>query len=280
MALSERVLSDDGAFEWLLWTLDSRLREWWKLHPDCHTAIGKYYEDVPAMMSYEARQVVAVPGREELLSMALDALGPIAGKPILEVCSGSGAGALRLAQRGAIAVASDAFPILSVHADQLEHTGVHVLRDLEQGDLRGTSWCKPQTYQHLLGSDVRGFAGILGFMGLPLVENRASAYRGMHALLETGGRISILHDPEIPGRPLPTSVQTVRGIVDALKLQGRTKSPLEITATLLMRRAILHGEYRKTLEQEIELIETTFGNCSIARHDTYPEWVLFSATKA
>ncbi len=279
--LSERSASDDAIFETLLSRLNTELRHWWRnIEDKAHEAVGKYYEDTTAMVDYEARQTVAVPGREQLFSLALDALGPIAGQPVLEVCSGSGAGALRLVERGAVAVASDAFPILTVHADWLEARGIKFQRDLTHGDLRVPHWSQLETYRPLLGPDFTGFAGILGFMGLPLIADRAAAYRGMHQLLAPGGKIALVHDPEVPGRCLPTSAQTVRGILANLRAQGRTKSMLEVTATLIMRRGILHDECRKTLGEEVALTTDAFGNCTIKRYPTYPEWVVFSASKS
>lgn len=277
---SEMAEYDDDAFEALLVRTSEEILRWWNTVPHGSDAIGKYYQEIGATNEYEKKQAIAVPGREELFSLALDALAPIAGQPVLEVCSGSGAGALRLLERGAVAVASDAFPILTIHADGLEARGIKVLKDLTHGDLRGPHWCQIETYRALLGPDFTGFAGILGFMGLPLIANRAAAYRGMHQLLAPGGKISIVHDPEVPGRCLPTSAQTVRGILANLRAQGRTKSMLEVTAALIMRRGILHGEYRKTLGEEVTLIADAFGNCTIKRYPPYPEWVVFSASKS
>lgn len=278
--LSDGAETNDAAFEELIRALDSMLRAWWKATEDNYPdAVGGYYLDEAAMVTYEARQVAAVPGREELFRMAIDSLRHRCHAPVLEVCSGSGAGALRLAQRGAIAVATDAFPILSAHADELERQGVRVLRDLVKGDLRGSAWRQKETYEPLLGTPFNGFSGILGFMGLPLIADRASAYRGMHDLLINGGRISIVHDPEVPGRPLPTSAQTVRSIARNLHDQGRSKTLLEITANLLMRRGILHNEHRMTLDEEVELIAAVFGNYYVERHPRYREWVVFSAVK-
>lgn len=279
-ALSKDAETKNEAFEELLHKLDSILKMWWKtIESDYPNAVGGYYLDEAAMVTYEARQVAAVPGREELFRMAIDSLRHRCHAPVLEVCSGSGAGALRLARRGAIAVATDAFPILSAHADGLEREGVRVLRDLAKGDLRGSAWRQKGTYEPLLGTKFNGFSGILGFMGLPLIADRASVYRGMHDLLINRGRISIVHDPEAPGRPLPTSAQTVRSIARNLHDQGRSKTLLEITANLLMRRGILHNERRMTLDEEVALIGAVFGNYYVERHPRYREWVVFSAEK-
>lgn len=278
--LSKFSEKDDAAFEELLYKLHTLLKRWWESIQNEHpNAIGAYYMDEAAMKSYESRQSTAIPAREDLFDMALDTLEPLAGSTVLEVCSGSGAGALRLRQRGAKVIATDAFPILTVHADILEAQGVHVLRDLDKGDLRKDDWCQQKTYEPFLGKEFPGFSGILAFMGLPLIADRDTVYRGMRKLLVDGGRIAIVHDPEVFGRPLPTSVQTIRGIARTLLDQRRPKTMLEITANILMRRGILHGEHRKTADEETSLIIATFGNCAVERHGYYPEWALFTAKK-
>lgn len=276
--LSKDAETSNDAFETLLRTVSVQLQEWWRAQGNPET-VGRYYEDLELMQSYEARQVASVPGRESLFSMAIDSLGLITDKPVLEVCAGSGAGSRRLQKRGAIVVASDAFPILTVHADELQRNKVNVVKSLADGDLRGTRWCAAETYQDLLGPEFVGFAGILGFMGLPLIADRAHAYQGMQALLKYGGKIAIVHDPEIQGRPLPTSAQTIRDIIRYQKKCGITKTMLEVTAKLLMRRGILHDEHRRTLGEEVTLIEQAFGNCTVERHPFYHEWVLLSACK-
>lgn len=275
-ALDERATTDDDAFWSLATTIHARIMTWWngRIAP-------RYYEETDLMTRYEETQALTVPGRERLFDLALDALAPLRGKHVLELCTGAGAGAIRLASGGADVIASDGSQVmLDLNAETLRQRGIRVLPRAEQGNLDGTAWSNLATYRPELGESFLGFDGILIFMGIHFVRDRARAYEGIRSLLIPGGTVVVVHDHLRPGYVLTTSPTNVRDTVTALKANGRTKTTLTtVIAGIVMRRSIMHREHPITLDEERTIIQQTFGNHRYTHDQTYPEWAVLSAKR-
>ena len=160
-----------------------------------------------AVDEYDAAIRRFIPGYEEMLAVAADALAPAAPGPIIDLGAGTGALSEAILESSTGAVVE----LIDVDGEMLDQARTRLTRFGDRARFTRASFLDPLPR-------CRGAAASLALHHIPTMEDKRALYRRVFGALEPGG-LFVNADATMPGEPAAREA-TWRGWADHLVAHG------------------------------------------------------------